>query len=363
LEPGRESDPSLERGTTIRSFLTLRSAAGPSTSGAFVVRRTSFLILAWTVVAGSAAWYGFLETTKHHPSLKLSGAMVLAGLGIAVLTAAPSARSSESRHGHEHSALVAAHPVPFGLASASISAALIHFAVIEQHFSEYWVYGWFFVLVGAGQLAWAAFVLVRPFRLMLIAGAIGNALVVVAWIVTRTYGSLVGPEATTKAAAGFGDIVSTALEVVLVTGCALLLARPRYLAPRIDHRAELVNGFIAIGLALLTTLSLYSAVGGCVRVARGMTGRARRPETRGKEADVKMTIISIVAWAALAGVPASPVLADVSPTQSLPAASCNHGTMNAHEHIPETTGTGATTPAHAAVPGFENQSGGCGHGG
>jgi hypothetical protein len=79
---------------------------------------------------------------------------------------------------------------------------------------------------------------------------------------------------------------------------------------------------------------------------------------------MKRAIISIAAAVALGvAVPAAPVLADVSPTQQLPSAACNDGTMNAHDHIPETTGTGATTPGHMAVPGFENQSGGCGHGG
>jgi len=54
--------------------------------------------------------------------------------------------------------------------------------------------------------------------------------------------------------------------------------------------------------------------------------------------------------------------AEVSTTQHLPSAACNQGTMNAHNHIPETTGTGATTPAHGAVPGTENVTP-CGHGG
>jgi hypothetical protein len=90
---------------------------------------------------------------------------------------------------------------------------------------------------------------------------VGNALVVLAWILTRTYGSFLGPEATTKAMAGFGDIVSTILEAILVLGCTLLLARPRLLEPRLDHRGE-VNSLIAIGVVLLTSLSLYSAVGG-----------------------------------------------------------------------------------------------------
>ena len=64
----------------------------------------------------------------------------------------------------------------------------------------------------------------------------------------------------------------------------------------------------------------------------------------------------------LAGAAASPVAADVSPTQALPAAACNEGTMNAHESVPGTTGTGVVTPAHAAIPGTGNVTP-CGHGG
>jgi hypothetical protein len=59
---------------------------------------------------------------------------------------------------------------------------------------------------------------------------------------------------------------------------------------------------------------------------------------------------------------AAPALADVSTTQTLPVHACNAGTMNAHENIPETTGTGTTTPAHLAVPGTANVTP-CGHGG
>ena len=59
---------------------------------------------------------------------------------------------------------------------------------------------------------------------------------------------------------------------------------------------------------------------------------------------------------------ATPALADVSTTQTLPAKACNQRTMNAHDNIPETTGTGTTTPGHMAVPGTANVSP-CGHGG
>lgn len=60
--------------------------------------------------------------------------------------------------------------------------------------------------------------------------------------------------------------------------------------------------------------------------------------------------------------PATPALAKVSPTQKLPAAACNQGTMNAHESVPETTGNGTPIHAHDAIPGTANVLP-CGHGG
>jgi len=65
---------------------------------------------------------------------------------------------------------------------------------------------------------------------------------------------------------------------------------------------------------------------------------------------------------AIVATPALPALGDVSTTQHLPAAACNQGTMNAHAHIPEATGSGKTTPGHFAVPGTANVTP-CGHGG
>ena len=77
---------------------------------------------------------------------------------------------------------------------------------------------------------------------------------------------------------------------------------------------------------------------------------------------MKRLLMSIVAAITLTGVPTASALAGVSPAQHLPAAACNQGTMNAHNHIPETTGTGVTTPGHGAVPGTANVTP-CGHGG
>src|SRR5262249_51170011 len=88
----------------------------------------------------------------------------------------------------------------------------------------------------------------------------GNALVVLTWIVTRTVGSLVGPAATAPAQAGFGDLVATALQVLIVAGGCGLLTR------RLGARTGAWTGHAPVIAALIVVpflvLALYSAVGG-----------------------------------------------------------------------------------------------------
>ena len=75
---------------------------------------------------------------------------------------------------------------------------------------------------------------------------------------------------------------------------------------------------------------------------------------------MRKIVVSLLISGLLASFVASPTLGDVSTTQPLPAAACNQGTMNAHEHVPEMTGSGKTTPGHEAIPGTENVTP-CGH--
>ena len=77
---------------------------------------------------------------------------------------------------------------------------------------------------------------------------------------------------------------------------------------------------------------------------------------------MRKTLATITLALAAGTFGAAPALGDISTTQQLPAAACNQGTMNAHNHIPETTGNGKTTPGHMAVPGAEHVTP-CGHGG
>src|SRR5438046_1984045 len=64
-----------------------------------------------------------------------------------------------------------------GVASLSVGAAAIHFAVMFEHFEEYTLYGVFFLVVAWAQMIWAAVVLWRPSRLWLSLGIVGNALI------------------------------------------------------------------------------------------------------------------------------------------------------------------------------------------
>lgn len=109
------------------------------------------------------------------------------------------------------------------VALLSIGAAVIYFAVIAQHFDEWWLTGLFFLSIASFQLAWGVLVLIRPSALVYLVGALANALIVVTWIVSRTSGVPIGPEAGQAEAVGFPDALATAFEIALVAVLAALV--------------------------------------------------------------------------------------------------------------------------------------------
>jgi hypothetical protein len=214
------------------------------------------------LLAALATLYGYLETAKGHPSLKLGGAMALAGAGTASLLVSRPASQPLTDHSHEHSALASVHPLRLTLGWLSMSAALIHFAVIQQHIVEYWAYGVFFLVLAIAQTAWAILAVLRPFRLLWMVGVLVNGLAIVAWVTTRTVGNLIGPAAKQTEVAGFGDIVTTLFEAAIVVGAIVLWRSRRFAQPQQSHVGEVANALAALGVTLLTVLALYSAVGG-----------------------------------------------------------------------------------------------------
>jgi hypothetical protein len=112
------------------------------------------------------------------------------------------------------------------LAALSIGAAAIHFAVVFGHFSDYTLYGVFFLIISWAQLIWPAVLLWRPTRLWLGLGIIGNAAIVAVYVASRTAGLPFGPDKHHPESVGALDIVSCVLEFALIAGCAALMWRP-----------------------------------------------------------------------------------------------------------------------------------------
>jgi hypothetical protein len=143
--------------------------------------------------------------------------------------------------------------LPLQLAILSSGAAVIHFAVIGQHWDEWWLAAIFFIAVALFQLAWAMLVLWRPSILVYLSGAVINALVVVTWVVSRTSGVPVGPEAGEPEPVGFPDVLATAFELLLVVLVVALMSGPVGRQHGWRPGASWLPGMIA---AALTALAL-----------------------------------------------------------------------------------------------------------
>ena len=160
-----------------------------------------------TFAAVAATLLGTTFIADGPNALQIAGAVVVSALTLAVVPLA--ARSGTS--------LAAISAALF-----SAGAAGIHFAVIADHLEEWWAFGLFFAASGVAQLLWAALVVASPSRLAIGLGVFGNAGVVALWIVTRTAGSPIGPDAGMPESVGVADAAATAFELgVIIAGLRL----------------------------------------------------------------------------------------------------------------------------------------------
>jgi hypothetical protein len=168
----------------------------------------------------------------------------LAAAALAPLTALVAHRREAEAPADPHGL---ATTVPLQLAGA----AVVHFAVVAEHLDEWWLTGLFFIVVALFQLAWALLVLLRPSSLVYLSGAVINALVVVTWIVSRTTGVPVGPEAGEPESIGFPDVLATAYEVLLVALVVALVLRPQRRLQGWPATAGWLSGVTAATLSAL----------------------------------------------------------------------------------------------------------------
>jgi hypothetical protein len=197
------------------------------------------------------------STEEGHEPAEENGAAVVASaivIGLAGGALSPLAGLAARRREGE----APANPAPglgstlsLQLAMLSIGAAVIHFAVIGQHLDEWWLAAIFFFAVALFQLVWAMLVLVRPSMLAYLSGAVVNALVVVTWVVSRTSGVPVGPEAGEREPVGFPDALATAYELLLVVLVVVLVSRPPGHLPGWRAGASWLPGMIGVALTAL----------------------------------------------------------------------------------------------------------------
>jgi hypothetical protein len=146
-----------------------------------------------------------------------------------------------------------------GLAALSVGAAAIHFAVVFEHFAEYTLYGVFFLVLSWAQLIWPAVLCWRPSRPWLWLGIGGNALVLAAYVASRTVGLPFGPDLHNPEPVGALDVVSCVLEAALIAGCAALLWRPS-LADRRAARRGAFAGLAALAAVPVAVIATSAAV-------------------------------------------------------------------------------------------------------
>lgn len=117
----------------------------------------------------------------------------------------------------------------------SVIAGGIHAGAGPEHFSEWWAYALFFfgaafaqvsyglILLTQGIEAWGGWSVVR--HRVYLAGIVGNLAIVALWIVTRTVGVPVGPEAFEPEEVGIVDLSSKAVELLLLAVLVALLRK------------------------------------------------------------------------------------------------------------------------------------------
>jgi hypothetical protein len=147
--------------------------------------------------------------------------------------------------------------VRIGLALASAGAGAIHLAVLPEHAREWWLFGLFFLGTGVLQPVWALLILLRPSPRLLLAGALGNAVVIALWVVTRVAGLPFGPDLGEREPAEFIDVLATAYEFLIVVGSlALLLGEPTGERPLRPAMRTLVPSVLAACALALTGVAV-----------------------------------------------------------------------------------------------------------
>jgi hypothetical protein len=136
------------------------------------------------------------------------------------------------------------------VAAVAFIDGLIHIGAAVDHFSEFPLYTVVFAVLATVQMAWAAMILRRPSRLVLLSGCAFTVSVVALWVASRTIGVPIAPRAWVPEAVGVADLVETAGEIATVIAVSSLVMSPRHpFARHVSERiAPVLMGVLFLGV-------------------------------------------------------------------------------------------------------------------
>jgi len=113
------------------------------------------------------------------------------------------------------------------VAALAFIGALIHVGAAVDHFGEFPLYTLVFCLLAAGQTAWAAMLVARPSRRVILLGCLFQLGIVALWALSRTVGVPIAPRAWVPEEIGVADLVATTGELASVVGALCVAMSPR----------------------------------------------------------------------------------------------------------------------------------------
>jgi hypothetical protein len=115
------------------------------------------------------------------------------------------------------------------VAAAATGAGAVHIAFAPAHIQEWLPLGVGFLLAGVVQVLWGVHISRNESSRALLFGAAFSALFVGVYVMSRTTGLPLGPEAFEPEGLGAADILCCTLEVLVIPVALLLRGRPRWL--------------------------------------------------------------------------------------------------------------------------------------
>ncbi len=143
--------------------------------------------------------------------------------------------------------------------AASVGAAIIHLALAPAHFDEIGPHAIGFLVAGLLQMLSAFAALARRTRPVAVAIVALNGGLVIAWLVSRTLGLPIGAPPWHPEAVGRADLITVALEMLIVTALAGRLVPDKIRRPRLPSFVSSIAAVPAAGGVFILTIVALAA--------------------------------------------------------------------------------------------------------